>query len=185
MSDARDAVRLIEQAVETIDDREPLSPLDLCALWLDLSRAADELRSALQTVRYDASDALVALLDGTSADVIETPSGWAKLGREYTPTHWRGWSLCDAIADDLVDVRTGEITRAVPVDRLRDVLPGCATDQLVSSKWRTEVGRYVPLDRYREQTPYRDRRPQIESVKAVAHAAANGGPFRMTVLKPA
>jgi hypothetical protein len=165
VSDARDAIALIERATEIIDDREPLSPLDLCALWLDLSRAVDDLQSVLRTVRYDASDALVTLLDGSGADVIETPSGWAKLGREYTPTHWRGWELCDAIADDLVDVRTGEITRAVPVDRLRDVLPGCATDQLVSSKWRSEVGRYVPLDRYRQQTPWRERRPQIESVR--------------------
>lgn len=165
MADARDAIRLIDEATALVDDRDPMSPLDVCTLWLDLSRAADDLRSVLQTVRYDATDALVALLDGTGADVIETPSGWAKLGREYAPTHWRGWELCDAIADDLVDVRSGEITRAVPVDRLRDVLPGCATDALVSSKWRTEVGRYVALDRYRDQMPFRDRRPQIESVR--------------------
>src|SRR5262245_22748975 len=98
MSDGRDAIELIRRAAAVLDEREPLPQLDLCALWLDLSRADDELRSVLRTVRYDASEAILTLLDGTGADVIETPSGWVKMGREYAPTHWRGWELCDAIA---------------------------------------------------------------------------------------
>jgi hypothetical protein len=163
MSELRDAIELIERATELIDEREPTSPLDLCALWVDLSRAVDGLQTMCRTVRYDASDALTALLDGTGRDVIETPSGWVKLGREYAPQRWRGWELCDAIAVDHVDITTGEIVRAVPVDRLRTVLPGCSSSDLVSSKWRADVGRYVPLDRFREQTPWKERRPQIET----------------------
>lgn len=156
----------IDGALMDIENREPMPAPDLCALWLDLKGAGDRLAIVLRDVGNDATGKLLDLVADDPEQVVETVSGTVYLGRRYAPTRWEGYRLCDALADDLVDVQTGEIVRAVRVEVLRESVAGCATEEATSSKWskgglKRKLG--PVLREYVEEIPWRDREPEIKS----------------------
>lgn len=138
-------------------NEEVLTPQERVDLYVVARRVADRVTT---TVRNSLRpDAINALADMDVPEGGSIPTAFALGVRRFTKrkpgkVEWSGWSLCDALAEDLVDIRSGEIERAVPVYVLRDVLPACSNDALTSSRWRLDglKGR-VPIDAFRRAEP--------------------------------
>lgn len=138
----------VHDAAQALLDREPLDPLSTCALWREVVEAAADLDAARRDVEASAVDAL-ATLGLAAGQSIMTPSGPVLAAMRSGYTRWRGRALLDALADDHVD-RLGEVIRAVPLDVLVQVIPGCADYDATSSRWLARgVGQLLPLNRYR------------------------------------
>ena len=149
MHDYAAPLTAIRDAVGVLDAREPMPGkdrvllwLDRILLWLDARAAAAELAVVLRDLETDATDAIVELARETGSDELETALGVVHVGQTSPSERWDGYRLIGKLARTVVEVDpvTGELateaSRAVPVDVLRDVVAGCQTDKLTSSKWR-------------------------------------------------
>ncbi len=176
MSADRDALGLVEtirHLLETLDDvriADVMSPHDRVELYAEAATLPGELAVVISGLRLDAIQAMHDL-GVPRRTLLDTAYGGAVLGsRNVARYSWRGWELCDALATDVVDKHTGEVTRAVPVETLRAVLPACASESLTSSKWNASaVGQLVDIGRYRDGEPvYEDT---IEIIPKMAREA--------------
>lgn len=151
-----DQIRFLAEALDRdVDsDADVMTPTERIDLYAACDLAALALGIVLRKWRHDAAVAL-ADLGVKRGDVYNT--GLTTVRRTTSRTggdHWRGHALCDALAIDAIDPDTGEKVRAVPVHVMRDVVAGCARDELTSSRWRTEglAGR-VNVNLYHTQRP--------------------------------
>jgi len=145
--------------VQAIDNREPMSTPDLVALWLDVDHLARELGQVLKLLHEDASDRVFTEIPDVSWTYTSSVGEPVHLARGYAAERWSGYELADRLAVDVVDPETGELLRAVPVEVVRRHVPGCATADTTSSKWRTTgLAELVPdWRRYRS----RDEAPLV------------------------
>jgi hypothetical protein len=155
MSDIEYAEHM-RQLIEQFDDYRLLdhSPHERVEMYAGILPVPKELAVLVRSLQHDAVLAMHDL--GVPRKVLLPIShGAALLGsRNVGKYEWNGYALVDALAVDAVDTSTGVITRAVPVDRLRAVLPACANERTTSSRWNARaVEEYVPLDRYRKGEP--------------------------------
>lgn len=158
LSEALAALTTIDSIAHALAwNDEPMTAQERIDLYVVADRVLDRF---VTTVRNSLRpEAIVALaeLDAPYDETIESPfaSGVRRTRRRKAGrVEWSGWALCDALAEDMVDIGTGEIDRAVPVPRLREVLPACSDDKLTSSSWNlTGVKRYVNPDIYRRAEP--------------------------------
>jgi hypothetical protein len=157
MIDPHETIELLRQLVEQLDDwrlSEVVSPTERVEVYAAIGELPGELGVLVRSLRSDAIEAMhdMGVPRGTLLDIA---SGAAVLGsRSVARYEWRGWSLIDGLADDRVDLGSGEVVRAVDVDVLRAVLPACGSDEQTSSKWNaTAVKRYVPVEQYRKGEP--------------------------------
>lgn len=152
----RGDIEAIHDAVNAIDNGPRPTGGGVIDLWLDV----DEEHSALSMIRgelaIDAALAARALLEERGEPVradLETPSGRIiHLRPGSRSSMWRGYDLVGALAIRYVDHDTGEVVHAVPVPVLHDVLPGCSTPELTSSRW-TMTG----LKRHMRVSPWKFR----------------------------
>lgn len=142
----------IRVMIERLDDlrlHEISSPVERIELYAAVEVLPRELGVLVAGMRQDAIVAM-ADLDVPKGVMLDLAHGGAvRKSRNVTRYGWRGWELCDAIADDLITT-DGEIVRGVPVDRLRKVLPACGSDALTSSKWNASALPGELIDRFRE-----------------------------------
>lgn len=148
-------VDAIAHALAWNDD--PMTAQDRIDLYVVADRVLDRFVTTVRnSLRPEALEAL-AELDAPYDEVLSTAfaSGVRRVRkRRAGRVEWSGWALCDALAEDMIDIGTGEIDRAVPVPRLREVLPACSDDALTSSSWNlTGVKHYVNVDIYRRAEP--------------------------------
>ena len=72
---------------------------------------------------------------------------------------WRGRSLLRHISTEMVEPETGEVTTAIPLSVLCDIIPGVASDESTSSKWLLGGLRNIDVDpddyRHSEWAPVR------------------------------
>ncbi len=65
---------------------------------------------------------------------------------QRTTEKWQGRRLLRAISTPMVDPSTGEVTEAVPLRVLADIIPGVGTDDQTSSKWKLTGLRNIDVD---------------------------------------
>lgn len=157
MIDPHETIELVRQLLEQLDDwrlTEVSSPHERVEVYAAIVDVPGELAVLVRSMREDAIEAMHDL-DVPRGTLLDIASGAAVLGSRNVGRYtWRGWSLLDALAEDRVDVNTGEVVRAVDVELLRAVLPACGSDESTSSKWNASaVKRYVPLDLFRSGEP--------------------------------
>jgi hypothetical protein len=158
MSDGHELIETIRQCIEQLDDMriadDVMSPHERIELYAAIEIVPRELAVLVSSLRHDAVLAMHDL-DVPRKTILPTSHGGAVLGsRNVGRYEWNGYELCDGLAIDAVDKDTGELTRAVPVERLRAVLPACASERTTSSKWNAKaVEAYVPIERYRKGEP--------------------------------
>lgn len=152
MHDHADALALLRAGIGGIYDREPAPAEDRIMLWQDLAAVRADLEIVYRDVENDATEALVERLRETGEPALETPLGVVHVGTSRPGDRWEGHKLLAALARHVADPSTGEMIRAVPLDVLRDVVPGCASDNLTSSRWRiTSLRSYVDPYNYVER----------------------------------
>lgn len=109
---------------------------EIVSLWLELSHLQRVLGDLVKLIGDDASSRLLDR-DDPRADYETATGDVVHLAPGYAPERWRGHDVLFELAGDLWDMGSGEAVQAVPVDVLVDVLPGCMSPELTSSKWRT------------------------------------------------
>lgn len=143
MTGHRDPLDPLFDALLDVEGHWHIADLDLdgaVELWLGLTHARSILDDLIKTIADDASSRLLDRDDPREVYVTSTGSP-VHLAPGYAPERWRGHDVLFelAVPSVPVDLETGEmgsVTQAVPVEVLVDVLPGCATPDLTSSKWR-------------------------------------------------
>jgi len=155
-SDPFDLVEILRSVIEQLDDvrlTDVMTPVDRVELFAAIESVPRELGVLVASVRHDAIVAM-ADLDVPKGVMLDLAHGGAvRKSRNVARYGWRGWELCDALADDRIEIGTGEIVRAVDVDTLRRVLPACGSDRLTSSKWNASALPDELVERYREGEP--------------------------------
>lgn len=142
-------VAAIRSATADLEYREPMSGMARITLWQDVREAVGQLAIVVRDIETDATEALVEITRETGDDELETILGPVYVGLTSPTERWRGYDLLGALSSPVVDAATGELIRAVPLDVLRDVVAGCASEDLTSSKWRkTAVKRHLDFRRY-------------------------------------
>jgi hypothetical protein len=162
----------IRVMIERLDDlrlHEISSPIERVELYAAVEVLPRELAVLVAGMRQDAIVAM-ADLDVPKGVMLDLAHGGAvRKSRNVARYSWRGWELCDAIAEDRIEIGTGEIVRAVDVDTLRAVLPACASERLTSSKWNASALPADLVERYREgEAVYEDT---IEIIPKMARDA--------------
>lgn len=155
--DLFELVETIRHLLDQLDDErvtQTVPPHDRIELYAAAYQLAGEAAVVVAGLRKDAITAMHDL-DVPRNTLVDTAQGGAVWASKNVATYrWHGWELCDALAADRVDIDSGEIVRAVDVDRLRAVLPACGSDAHTSSKWNARaLERLVEIDRYREGEP--------------------------------
>lgn len=159
------AVAIIRDQVGVLEAREPMPGTERIELWQDVRDAYAELGVILRDLETDATDALVELLRDSGEDELSTELGTVHIGLTTPSERWQGWRLAGALARNVAPTKVDEdgvfvadpedeVFRAVPLDVFRDVVAGCASDDLTSSKWRktalrnhvADVRRYYDRD---------------------------------------
>jgi hypothetical protein len=152
---------IIEQLralIEQLDDYrlgdDVLSPHERIELFAQIEPVPRELSVLVASLRNDAVLALhdLGVPKGT---LVPLSSGAAMIkSRNVGKYEWNGYGLLGGLAVDLVDTSTGELTRAVPLEILRAVVPACSSERTTSSKWNAKaVEQYVAVEQYRTGEP--------------------------------
>lgn len=66
----------------------------------------------------------------------ELPDGTRVVHRHPATERWEGRKLLRTLATETIDPDTGETSFTVPLSVLVDILPGVATDDATSSRWK-------------------------------------------------
>jgi hypothetical protein len=158
--------RTSSYAYALITNEDVMAPAERIDLWIVARDVLDELAIAVRHLQTDATLAL-ADLGVKPGGLHPAMGGIVKRGTRRVGTdQWAGHALVGALGVDLVNPATGEIVRAVPVEVVREVVPGCATEELTSSRWRaTGLRGRVDVDRFHVQ------RPTSEEVIELVYAA--------------
>lgn len=155
----------IEQALSAVDEisrlafelsanEETLSPQEHVELYAACAGLVDEVAVCVRSLRQDAVLAMHDMGVAHSQLLMTSRGGVVMERRNVGKYTWRGWELCDALAQDRVDIASGEVVRAVDVETLRAVVPACASEQTTSSRWNAgAVKRFVEVERYRDGEP--------------------------------
>lgn len=109
----------------------------LAATWLRL----DTARAELDVICRDLSNrvgSMLADVDYNPKDGYRLPNG--EIISHYQPAvreRWQGRALLRNLSTPMVDAETGEVIPVIPLDVLTQIVPGVATDEQTSSKWKT------------------------------------------------
>ena len=155
LDDLQTAIRAIPPTVvhDNLDD--------LAGTWATLKHLSDELAVTVNDYAVAVGSALRdAGID--AKDGYELPSGRRVTWRAAITEQWAGRRLLRAISTEMIDPATGEVTHAVPLSVLADVIPGVATEDATSSRWlKTGLQNIdVDVDEFRTVT-WRQPRAEI------------------------
>lgn len=121
----------LAELIGELDARAPMSPAERICSWHHVHCIAQELAIVLGQMSHDAVDAMRQL----GVEEADTDIGRVHVDKGKAPPRWHGYDLIDALAIDAIDRSTGERTRMVRVDVLRDVIAGAASPDQTSSAW--------------------------------------------------
>ena len=143
-ADVNDVLALCAQItdiVDVLDKREPLPAMDRVTAWHAAQQALDAFQIVLGQLEGDAVEAMAEL----QIREVATKFGPVHIRRGSAKQEWRGYELVGKLGTPLVVQSSGEFVEAVPVEVLRDVVAGCGSPELTSSKWSTTgLERWMP-----------------------------------------
>ena len=160
MNDVAAAVAAVDAAVDVLDLEVELVGDDLIDLWIWAKHAVDRLAVAVRAIGAEAAvtvaDLNAARGRGPREEYVTATGNVVHLAPGSSRTEWQGYAFVNVLADPLVDPETGEVVRAVPVDVLRRVVPGCGAPHLTSSKWNISAIPPGIVAQYRRTEPVPD-----------------------------
>ena len=135
-------------------------------VWDRLDRIVAELRVMAHSEAVKAGTGL-GTVDYNRREGFTLTNGTVIHHQTTNAEEWKGQRVWRALSTDYVDPATGEMVAAVPLRTLTDTVPGCASDELTSSKWRVTGLREVlgAGDRKWQPDEYRTRTPKATVIR--------------------
>lgn len=127
----------------------------------DLDSLADrwqrirEMSRQLSVIERDyalAVGSILADMEYNRAEGFPLHNG-TRIRHEQSKTErWQGRRLLRALSTPMVEPSSGEVVESIPLKVLADIIPGVASDDATSSRWRTTGLRNIDInpDDYRE-----------------------------------